>query len=131
MSTTSHQPAGSTVPTGWYRSSDCDLDDFRTVVEQTTEPGEYPHAEEVVQNVLVYGDGIGEATSDDVRRREVQAELARALQSGPGIVVFRGAVDGEVVDRATEAFAGLIAEQRRSGSAAGDQFAKAAANDRA
>jgi ectoine hydroxylase-related dioxygenase (phytanoyl-CoA dioxygenase family) len=118
------------IPTGWYDSGECDLAEFRTVVEQATELGDYPHAEEVLQNVLVYGEGIGEAASDDVRRREVQAELARALQSGPGIVVFRGAVDGDIVDRATEAFLGLIAEQKRSGSAAGDHFATPGANDR-
>jgi ectoine hydroxylase-related dioxygenase (phytanoyl-CoA dioxygenase family) len=63
--------------------------------------------------------------------RVVQAELVRALADGPGIVVFRGAFpDPEVVDRATEVFEALIAEQRASGAAAGDHFAKPGANDR-
>ena len=68
------------------------------------------------------------------RRRtgaEVQAELARALLDGPGIVVFAGAfADPAVVDRATAVFTELIAEQQAGGAAAGDHFAKPGANDR-
>jgi ectoine hydroxylase-related dioxygenase (phytanoyl-CoA dioxygenase family) len=122
--------ATSPVPVGWYLPSDCDLADFRSVVEQTTQISDYPHADEVVQNVLVYGERLHTAVGDPVRRREVQAELARALQSGPGIVVFRGAVALDVVDRATEAFFGLVEAQKRTGGAAGDHFATPGANDR-
>jgi ectoine hydroxylase-related dioxygenase (phytanoyl-CoA dioxygenase family) len=121
---------GSLVPTGWYAATDCDLADFRGIVEQTTRLDDYPHADEVVQNVVVYGERLRATADDPALRREVQAELARALQSGPGIVVFHGAVDPEVVDRATEAFTGLIEEQKRAGAAAGDHFAKPGANDR-
>ena len=136
MSTTSHSPGArgtspaSGIPTGWYRPTDCDLDEFRSVVEQTTEPADHPHADEVVQNVVVYGGRWRQAAGRPGGRREVQAEVARVLASGPGIVVFRRAVDPAVVDRATEAFLSLIEEQRRSGSAAGDHFAKPGANDR-
>jgi len=121
---------GSPIPTGWYHSGDCDLDEFRTVVEQGTELTDYPHADEVVQNVLVYGERLRPAVDGAASRRQVQAELARALLSGPGIVLFRGAVAPAVVDRATEAFAGLIEAQKRAGAAAGDHFAKPGANDR-
>jgi ectoine hydroxylase-related dioxygenase (phytanoyl-CoA dioxygenase family) len=64
------------------------------------------------------------------RRRDVQAELARALSDGPGIVVIKAAFATDVVDRATEAFTRLIDEQRAAGTAAGDHFAKPGANDR-
>jgi ectoine hydroxylase-related dioxygenase (phytanoyl-CoA dioxygenase family) len=61
----------------------------------------------------------------------VQAELARALLDGPGIVVFSGAfADLSVVDRASAVFTELIAEQKASGTAAGDHFATPGANDR-
>ena len=61
----------------------------------------------------------------------VQAELVRALADGPGIVVFEGAFpDPSVVDRLTDVFDALIAEQRASGASAGDHFAKPGANDR-
>src|SRR5262245_38780894 len=129
MSARSTTSAGA-VPTGWYSPSDCDLDEFRTVVEQTTDLGDYPSADEIVDNVVVYGERWRDAAADAPRRRELQAELARVLQSGPGIVAFRRAVEPDVVDRATEAFAGLIEEQKRAGGAAGDHFAKPGANDR-
>ena len=63
-------------------------------------------------------------------RREVQAELADALLDGPGVVVFRGAFTTDVVDRASEVFTSLIAEQKARGEQTGDHFAKPGANDR-
>ncbi|MGW5612192.1 phytanoyl-CoA dioxygenase family protein [Streptomyces sp. NPDC003877] len=109
----------------WLSEQDCDLDAFRALVEQATDPADYPHASAVERNVPVYDCGLLEGD------RVVQAELVRALSGGPGIVVFRGAFpDPEVVDRATATFEGLIAEQRASGATAGDHFAKPGANDR-
>ncbi|MFD5127411.1 phytanoyl-CoA dioxygenase family protein [Streptomyces olindensis] len=109
----------------WLSEHDCDLDAFRALVEQATDPSDYPHASAVERNVLVYDSGLLEGD------RVVQAELVRALADGPGIVVFRGAFpDPEVVDRATAVFDGLIAEQRASGATAGDHFAAPGANDR-
>ncbi|MFE8957883.1 phytanoyl-CoA dioxygenase family protein [Streptomyces iakyrus] len=109
----------------WLSEQDCDLDTFRALVEQATDPADYPHASAAERNVLVYDCGLLEGD------RVVQAELVRALADGPGIVVFRGAFpDPGVVDRATDVFEALIAEQRASGAAAGDHFAKPGANDR-
>lgn len=122
--------ARSTIATGWYAPGDCRLEDFRAVVEQETDPAAYPHAEEIVHGVLIYGDRLVAAAADPSRRRQVQAELAHALLEGPGIVVFRGAVDPEVVDRASAAFTRLIEQEKDSGAARGDHFAKPGANDR-
>ena len=117
---------------GWWSEDDCRLDDFVAVVEQQTDLDDYPFAESVTENVLVYDCAALRAHLDDAgKRREVQAELARALTDGPGLVVFQRAYpDVTVVDRATEAFARMIAEQRASGATAGDHFAKPGANDR-
>jgi ectoine hydroxylase-related dioxygenase (phytanoyl-CoA dioxygenase family) len=116
---------------GWYRPEDCRLDDFRAVVEQTTDPADYPYADSVRQNVLVYGSRLLEYAGTPEHRREIQAELARALLDGPGIVVFAGGFpDTSVVDRATEVFTALIAKQKAAGGVAGDHFAKPGANDR-
>ncbi|MEU1852511.1 phytanoyl-CoA dioxygenase family protein [Streptomyces sp. NPDC019990] len=109
----------------WLSEHDCDIDAFRALVEQATDPTDYPHASAVDRNVPVYDTGLLEGD------RVVQAELVRALSDGPGVVVFRGAFpDPEVVDRATAVFEALIAEQRASGAAAGDHFAAPGANDR-
>jgi ectoine hydroxylase-related dioxygenase (phytanoyl-CoA dioxygenase family) len=118
------------VPTGFYTAEDCRLTDFREVVETTTRIEDYPHADAVVENVLVYGPRLPQLVADKRVRREVQTELAAALLEGPGIVVFKEAFDLEVVDAATEAFRRLIEEQRASGASTGDHFAKPGANDR-
>jgi ectoine hydroxylase-related dioxygenase (phytanoyl-CoA dioxygenase family) len=114
------------VQTGWYNAADCDLDAFRGIVEQTTRIEDYPYADDVAENVLVYG----ALAPTGAARREVQGEIARALLSGPGIVVFRGAFEPAIVDRATAAFNRLIEAQKSAGRVAGDHFAKPGANDR-
>ena len=129
MTTTAHRPAP-TAPTGWFTAEDCHLEDFRAVAEVTTDPADYPCSDAVEQGVLVYGDRMREHAATPEGRREVQAELARALMDGPGIVVLPGAVEPAVIDRATAVFEAMIAEQKAAGTAAGDHFAKPGANDR-
>jgi ectoine hydroxylase-related dioxygenase (phytanoyl-CoA dioxygenase family) len=108
----------------WFSPTDCNLEEFRALVEVATEPADYPHAAQVIDNVLIY------RLTGSEDRRALQVELAHALLHGPGIVVFKHAFDASVVDRATAAFEGLIAEQKASGNVSGDHFAKPGANDR-
>jgi ectoine hydroxylase-related dioxygenase (phytanoyl-CoA dioxygenase family) len=117
---------------GWLTKADCKLDDFVAVVSEQADLAEYPHAAEVVHNVVVYECGtLSNVTSSAEGRRRVQAELARVLLDGPGIVVLKGAFsDLEVVDRATNVFQAIIDEQKASQAVAGDHFAKPGANDR-
>ncbi|MEY9996186.1 ectoine hydroxylase-related dioxygenase (phytanoyl-CoA dioxygenase family) [Streptomyces sp. V4I8] len=112
----------------WLSERDCDLADFRGLVERTTDLADFPYASSVERNVLIYdSDRVREA--DDLRA--VRAELVRALTEGPGIVVFQRAFpDPGTVDRLSTVFDALIAEQRASGADAGDHFAKPGANDR-
>ncbi|MFH9978908.1 phytanoyl-CoA dioxygenase family protein [Streptomyces sp. NPDC017179] len=112
----------------WLSEQDCDLGSFRALVERATDPAGYPHASAVDRGVLLYDAGRLRGAGD---RPALRAELVRALDEGPGIVVFRGAFpDTAVVDRATDVFRALIAEQRASGAGGGDHFAKPGANDR-
>jgi ectoine hydroxylase-related dioxygenase (phytanoyl-CoA dioxygenase family) len=115
---------------GWYSPASCSIDEFRQVVEISTRLADYPWADDVIDNVLIYGQRISDSLGDPETRREIQAELARALLIGPGIVVFPQAFDPAVVDRATAAFEDLIAAQKAAGQQAGDHFAKPGANDR-
>ena len=119
-----------TVTRGWFTPGDCRLEDFRAVVEQTTDQADYPTADSVQSNVLIYGQKLSERAATEAGRREVQAELARALLDGPGVVVLAGAFDPDVVDRASEVFRAIIEEQHAAGAAAGDHFAPPGANDR-
>ena len=124
-------PATPRTAPGWFTADDCRLEDFRAVVETTTDLAEYPCADEVRENVLVYGSRLRDSVATPGGRRDVQAELARALTDGPGIVVFAGAFpDTGVVDQATAVFEAMIAEQKAAGVVGGDHFATPGANDR-
>lgn len=115
----------------WFRAEDCNLDDFKRITSQCTSLADYPYADAVEQNVLVYGPRLHSYLESTDERADVQAELAKALTDGPGIVVFKGAFpDLSVVDRATLAFNKLIDAQKASGVQGGDHFAKPGANDR-
>lgn len=116
----------------WLTEADCDLEVFRSLVEQRTDPADHPSAERVEQNVPLYdSDRLRSLAISPEGRRSVQDELVRALSDGPGIVVLKGAFpDAAVVDATSEAFRALIEEERASGTARGDHFAKPGANDR-
>ncbi|MDX6374959.1 MAG: hypothetical protein QOD98_3947 [Nocardioidaceae bacterium] len=108
------------------------IEDFEAVVEQTTDLAAYPHADRVESNVLVYdADLLRKAITADTGRDDVCAELVRALTDGPGVVVFEGAFpDHAVVDRVTEVFDEIIADEAAAGGVAGDHFAAPGANSR-
>jgi ectoine hydroxylase-related dioxygenase (phytanoyl-CoA dioxygenase family) len=115
----------------WLRPEDCRLEDLLTVLADKTEQHEYPYAAEVEDQVLLYdATRLRQIASTPDGRYDVQAELARALSEGPGIVVLKGAFGNDAVDTVTVEFEGMIADQRAAGTAAGDHFAKPGANDR-
>ena len=132
MSSTAHVSAQAAAAAAWLTPEDCRLSDLLAVLDEQTRLEDYPHASRVDQQVLVYDSAaVRPQLADREGRREIQAELARALSSGPGIVVFARAFDDEsVLDRTTAAFNRMIADQRSRGTAAGDHFAKPGANDR-
>ncbi|MFM7598131.1 MAG: phytanoyl-CoA dioxygenase family protein [Actinomycetota bacterium] len=108
------------------RAADCRVEDLAAIVAEETVLADYPLADRVDSNVLIYsGDALASAD-----RGEALAELARALGDGPGVLIVKGAVDADVVDRATEVFFGIIDEQHAAGQSVGDHFAKPGANDR-
>lgn len=115
-----------TTQAPWLDESDFDLDDFRAQVEHDTDVADYPLADDVRSNVLVYS-SQAVARAD---RRSLQAELIRAIADGPGVVVFTDAFGDDVIDRASAAFRAIIEEQRAGGVTAGDHFGKPGANDR-
>ena len=110
----------------WIDEADLSLDDFRAQVPRTAAPADYPLASDVRSNVPVYSPATGCAAD----RRAPLPEVILALADGPGVVVFEGAFDADVVERASEAFFAIIDAHRAAGSAAGDHFGKPGANDR-
>ena len=121
-----------TVPSaGRLHREDCNIDDFAALVAHDTALADYPYAHSVADGVLLYrSEALVEQSSNPETRAEIQDEIARALLTGPGITVFQGAFDAEILDRASAVFRELIARQHESGAASGDHFAKPGANDR-
>ncbi|GAA3602094.1 phytanoyl-CoA dioxygenase family protein [Marihabitans asiaticum] len=119
---------------GRLRREDCHLDDLTSLLaSRRTEAADYPFADRVEQEVLVYDSGRLRSLLGDpggAATVEIEAEIARALADGPGIVVFEGAFDPRVIEPVSRAFEEIIADQRASGQVAGDHFAKPGANDR-
>jgi ectoine hydroxylase-related dioxygenase (phytanoyl-CoA dioxygenase family) len=122
------------VPAGRLRfqEADCRVDDLDALVRRATPLADYPHAVEVAQGVLVYDAAtLRRAPADAAGVAAVEDELVRALSDGPGIVVVTGAfTDLDVVDRVSESFAAVIADERAAGGHLSDHFAAAGANDR-
>ncbi|MGK2238886.1 phytanoyl-CoA dioxygenase family protein [Rhodococcus sp. NyZ502] len=121
-----------TVPfAGRLHREDCNIEDFAALVAHETDPVDYPYAHSVADGVLLYrSDALVDKLSNPEIRAEIQDEIARALLTGPGITVFQGAFDAEVLDRASAVFRELIARQHEAGAVSGDHFAKPGANDR-
>jgi ectoine hydroxylase-related dioxygenase (phytanoyl-CoA dioxygenase family) len=118
---------------GYLAADDCRLADLIDLVSEKTEQAGYPNASAIEQNVVVYDSARlrAELSSRPGGPRRVSDELIRALQDGPGIVVFTGAFDDlGVIDRATHQFEAIIADQHAAGGTAGDHFATAGQNDR-
>ena len=115
----------------WLLPEDCRLEDLLAVLDDRTRQADYPHADRLESDVVVYDasrlDGI---RTDPTARRDLLAEVARALSDGPGIVVFEHAFAAGTVDRVTAAFDAMITEQRSAGRQSGDHFGKPGANDR-
>lgn len=108
-----------------------DFDELRSIVETEVSLEEYPLAAAVVDRSLVYRtQELRSRLSDLDQAAAVRSELTRALHDGPGVIVITGAISPAVVDRATEVFEQIIADEREAGTGGGDHYAEPGANDR-
>jgi len=116
----------------WLTEDACDLSDFRKLAEKATVLADYPTADAVEKNILIYDSAkVIAAIATSEGRRAVLAEICEAFGEGPGVVVFKRAYrDTGVIDRASAIFDDIIGEQHRTATGGGDHFAKPGANDR-
>ena len=107
------------------------LDDLRSVVEVEVALEEFPYAHAVADRALVYRtEGLRGLLGDLNQAAAIRRELTRALHDGPGVIVITGAIEPGVVDRASEVFEQIIADEREAGTGGGDHYAEPGANDR-
>ena len=102
------------------------LADFSQLCAQQARAEDYPLCQEVLSNVPIYQ----AQTLRNSDRRSVMNELHRLFRDGPGVMVVRRAYeDLEVVDRHSQVFEAIFANESAQGVAA-DHFAKAGSNGR-
>jgi ectoine hydroxylase-related dioxygenase (phytanoyl-CoA dioxygenase family) len=128
MPDTSHQRAARI----YRRADQADLAELTALTRRKTDLTDYPFAVAVEKNVLIYDcAALRPKLANPGQRRLLMAEWVDAMMTGPGVVVLKGAEpDHAIIDRASDLFRSMIAEQNRSGSGGGDHFAKPGANDR-
>lgn len=102
------------------------IEDFQRICAQQARAEDYPLAAEVLSNVPIYQ----AHTLRNSDRLAVMNELHRLFSDGPGVMVVRRAFeDLEVVDRHSQVFEAIFAQEAQHGAGA-DHFAKAGTNGR-
>ncbi|CRM34711.1 Phytanoyl-CoA dioxygenase (PhyH) [Pseudomonas sp. 31 R 17] len=110
----------------FVRGDAVSLADFSRICTQRASADEYPLCTEVLRNVPIYQ----ARTLRNSDRLSVMNELHRVFLDGPGVMVVRGGYeDLDVVDRHSQVFATIFANEAAQGVAA-DHFAKAGSNGR-
>ena len=112
----------------YFHAEDCQLEDLKTLCAQNTDPGDVPHAAEVIRNIPIYD---VPALEGKLQSPEVMAEWARVLRTGAGALVLRTAYsDTAPIDAATLAYDQIIAAEKAESGAKADHFAAKGNNDR-
>ncbi|AUZ46645.1 phytanoyl-CoA dioxygenase family protein [Pseudomonas orientalis] len=110
----------------FVRGDAVSLADFSRICTQRASADEYPLCTEVLRNVPIYQ----ARTLRNSDRLSVMNELHRVFLDGPGVMVVRGGYeDLDVVDRHSQVFAAIFANEAAQ-SVAADHFAKAGSNGR-
>lgn len=119
----------------WLDESSADMSQLEALCQQQTDPASVPLASEIVSQIPVY-DGAavrkaaGNADAPTPQVLALQAEWARTLAQGAGVVLVRNAVaDVSMLDQVTAVFEALIDAERAVGSGA-DHFAPRGTNTR-
>ncbi|MCB9452858.1 MAG: phytanoyl-CoA dioxygenase family protein [Anaerolineaceae bacterium] len=108
----------------YFSEADINIDDFKVLCSQQTDLADYPNAQSVAQNILIYD---GQAFRTQLAQKEtasaLKRELARALKDGPGVLVIKAAYeDLSVIDRTTVLFREIVEAEKAGSGGKGDHF---------
>ena len=108
----------------YFSQADISIQDFEMICAQQTSLADYPTAIAVEQNILIYdGAVLRKILTDEKQETALKAELCKALRDGPGVFIIKNAYpDKSVIDRSTEIFRQIVAEEKASGQGKGDHF---------
>ena len=120
------------VSPGYYHSRECNLEDFKKIVDQKLDFGSVPNAAEIQKNIPIYSiEDLQNALQNDELKFELMAEWAWVLKESSGAIVLRNAYkDTAVIDEATKLYEDIIADEKMKNGGGADHFAAAGANDR-
>ena len=116
------------VSPGYYHSRECNLEDFKKIVDQKLDIGSVPNAAEIQKNIPIYNiENPQNALQNDELKFELMAEWAWVLKESSGAIVLRNAYkDPAVIDEATKLYEDIADEKMKNGGGA-DHFAAAGA----
>ena len=108
----------------FFTEADINIEDFKTLCAQSATLTDYPNAEQIEQNIVIYsGDKLRTMLANPTTEAEILAEIARCMVQGPGVFGIKGAyTDNSVIDAATDIFFEIIAEEKAAGHGEGDHF---------
>ncbi len=116
----------------YFNATSCDVEDFRQLVSQKLDDGIVPHAYKVVAGIPVYRVADLETVlAGSESRSRLMAEWAQVMRLLSGVLVLEEAYkDVTPIDRATQVYNRIIAEEKAASGGGADHFAAAGANDR-
>ena len=118
----------------WIDKNSCSIDEFKTSVEQITEPATVLLADDIQNNIPIYDAAkIRSAVEQDnsAKLRQYMAEWNQVFQHGAGVMVFPGAYeDLSTVDATTDVLNNIMLEEQAKRVGGGDHFAAAGVNTR-
>ncbi len=116
----------------WIDIGSGSVDVLAKQVQTKTELADWPLADSVEQNALLYdGKKVRQANAESHTRQALLIEWRNVFEHGPGVLLIKNAfTDLKAIDEATALFESLINRQLAEGAAASDHFAKPGTNDR-
>ena len=105
----------------YFSQSDIDYDDLAKICSQKTLQEEYPFADSVSNNVVIYDANYLETfIGDSENELRLKTELHQVLEGGPGVFVIRNLYRHDAIDQSNNIFEKIV---EREGNTSNDHFA--------
>ena len=105
----------------YFSQSDIDYDDLAKICSQKTLQEEYPFADSVSNNVVIYDANYLESfIGDSENELRLKTELHQVLEGGPGVFVIRNLYRHDAIDQSNNIFEKIVESE---GNTSNDHFA--------
>ena len=105
----------------YFSQSDIDYDDLAKICSQKTLQEDYPFADSVSNNVVIYDANYLETfIGDSENELRLKTELHQVLEGGPGVFVIRNLYRHDAIDQSNNIFDKIVESE---GNTSNDHFA--------